>query len=87
MRALFPTILDILAVLVYGVGLISPLTPSEGVPSFGDVLIFVILPIVLLGSSLALTRGWLARILVTIQMVAVIGFTSWLLWLQGNTSS
>jgi hypothetical protein len=87
MRALFPTILDILAVLVYGVGLISPLTPSEGVPSFGDVLIFVILPIVLLGSSLTLTRGWLARILVTIQMVAVIGFTSWLLWLQGNTSS
>jgi hypothetical protein len=87
MRALWATILNILALLVYGLGLISPLTPSEGMPNLGVILIFAILPIVLLGNSLALARSWLARMLVSIEVLAVIGFTSWLLWLQWSTNS
>jgi hypothetical protein len=51
MRALWAVILNMIAVILYGAGLLSPLTPSEGIPNMGEIFVFAIIPVVFLGVS------------------------------------
>jgi len=60
------------AIFLFGVGLISPLTPSEGMPTLVDVVVFVGVPIVLLLGAALLARDILARIALLLLAVALL---------------
>jgi hypothetical protein len=86
MRALWAVILNMIAVILYGVGLLSPLTPSEGIPNMGEIFVFAIIPVVFLGVSGFLARSWGARAIVIIELSGVVAFSGWLLEVQWRTS-
>ena len=70
------------AFIVYGVGLLSPLTPSTGLPALSSLATFVGLPLVLL---LIAWRGYthrVAKYAVVLQSLCVLVFTGWLLLIQ-----
>lgn len=71
-----------LAWLLYGIGLISPLTPSEGAPGILDVVIFALAPVALLTVLGRRLRNMAARIMVLLQAGAIVTFTGWLLAIQ-----
>jgi hypothetical protein len=68
--------------LLYGVGLIAPLTPSEGMPRLWEILVFGVVPVALLVACLRASRGGGAGIFILMQIVVVVAFTGWLLWIQ-----
>jgi hypothetical protein len=68
--------------LIYGVGLIAPLTPSEGLPSPLEFVVFVGVPISLLVIVTRLARSKTIRVLAVIQTGIILAITSWLLGLQ-----
>lgn len=74
--------LNLFACLLYAVGLISPLTPSEGIPRLTDLLFFFVGPIALMSFVALRARSRDLKALVFLQIAAVVGFTSWLLWVQ-----
>lgn len=70
---------QIMAIGVFCIGLLAPLTPSEGYPSVRDLLIFAGLP-----SAIFLSCTWLAkslwlRVALGIQMLAVLAITTFLI--------
>ena len=75
--ALF-TVLMAFAWLILGVGLLSPLTPSEGLPGLPEIGVFVGLPISLLALAAVLTKGRLLRVFALLQAGAVIAIATWL---------
>lgn len=77
----------LLALLFYVLGLLSPLTPSEGMPETGALLWCVVLPLLLLFLAWCIYRHWLAQTLVLLQILVVVGFTGWLLMLQSGMLS
>ena len=86
MRPITVTLLHVLAWLIFGVGLLSPLTPSEGMVSAANLLIFAASPVVLAAAALILSGGWLAKLWATTEIGAIVAATSWLVWLQYRTS-
>ncbi len=73
-----------LALCVYALGLISPLTPSEGLPSVPVLLLFVGLPVALLGACIRVAgKKWWAGFL-GLQILAIMAFTTYLLLLQSG---
>jgi hypothetical protein len=73
---------DVLALAIYAFGLIAPLTPSEGCPSRVEQAVFVGLPIAVLCGVCYVTRSRAARVIVTLQAVAILAFTTDLMRLQ-----
>jgi hypothetical protein len=73
---------NFLALLLYAVGLISPLTPSEGMPRPWELLVFAGGPIALLLACARTSRTVVARIVIGVQILGVVSFTGYLLWLQ-----
>ena len=74
----------ILAWSVLGIGLISPLTPSEGMPSLANVLIFVGLPLLIFFVLfLRLPRSGF-RLLAALQAVVLALAAGWLLLMQAG---
>ncbi len=67
---------------IYGFGLIAPLTPSEGIPGVTDLMVFVGIPLAILGWCWLKCSALWAKILMIIQGVVIIGFTCWLLSLE-----
>ena len=86
MRAIGVVLLQLLAGVVFGLGLLSPLTPSEGTPRPADLLIFVGGPVLLITTAFIFSRRWQARLLATAEIGAILAATSWLLCLQYRTS-
>jgi len=78
--------LHLLAWVTFGVGLISPLTPSEGVPRRADLMIFVGAPVALLVGAIMISRSWPAKLLATAEIGAILVAAGRLLWLQCRTS-
>jgi hypothetical protein len=76
----------LLAWVIFGFGLISPLTPSDGIPRRADLLIFVGGPVALLVGAIMMSRRWPARLLATAEIGAILVAASRLLWLQYRTS-
>lgn len=71
-----------LAICIYGVGLLAPLTPSEGVAALSDMLLFAGVP-----TGLLLGCGWLSgskatRILLWSLAIVVLAFSTHLVFLQ-----
>ena len=61
----------IVASSIYGVGLISPLTPSEGVPSLSDILLWFVIPLVLLFFGYRIVKLRLLRVAIATELVFV----------------
>jgi hypothetical protein len=81
-RQLVRTTTAALSLLTYAVGLVSPLTPSEGHPSILEVLIFAGLPLTAL-IALAITSTVPAgRIVFVIFAIGILAFTAHLLSIQ-----
>jgi len=81
-RRFFGVMVNGVALLLYLVGLIEPLTPSEGLPSFTAVLIFVGIPVSLLAWCFSACVAAWARIVVSLELLALLGFFVYLLRLQ-----
>lgn len=79
MKNVLAIIGNLLAIAIYGVGLISPLTPSEGAPTFGALLVFVGLPLALLLNSWRVYTNQFAKYAVALQGACMVGLTGWLL--------
>jgi hypothetical protein len=73
---------NLLALVLYGMGILAPLTPSEGMPSFWELLLFVGIPMVLLLYSWHICSSKVAKISVAFQATVIAGFTMWLLLLE-----
>ena len=69
----------VLSWAIYGVGLIAPLTPSEGIPSVFDLMVFVGIPLGILALCWLKCSALWAKIFVIVQGIAIIGFTCCLL--------
>ncbi len=73
-----------LALCVYALGLLAPLTPSEGLPSVPELLLFVGLPVALLGACIRLAGPkWWAGFF-GLQILVILAFTTYLLLLQSG---
>ena len=81
-RSLLLVLANLGALLVYAVGLIAPLTPSEGVPSLPVILFFVGLPVVLLGWCIRACGSRLGVAFFGVQLAAILAFSTHLLLLQ-----
>jgi hypothetical protein len=76
---------DLFALLLYAVGLISPLTPSEGIPRLWELLVLAAGPLALLAACAHASRTVIGRIVVAVQILGVGSFTGVLLWMQFRT--
>jgi hypothetical protein len=83
-RAVVALTSNILALCTYAGGLLSPLTPSEGVPSVAMLLLFAGGPISLLLASSRLYQSFPARALCYCQVAIVGSFSVYLLLLQAG---
>lgn len=79
--------LSAFAWFAYGIGLISPLTPSEGVPSLLELAIFALGPVGLLILLARRVRSVTWKIMMIVQAAVIIAFTTWLLALQAGVGS
>jgi protein-S-isoprenylcysteine O-methyltransferase Ste14 len=61
------------ALAIFGVGLLSPLTPSEGCPTLADWMLFVVLPLVLLGIVARAAPRLAIRLLAILQGLLIVG--------------
>ena len=84
--SLVASFLNVAGVLLYGLGLVSPLTPSEGMPNVLELFVFMACPVAFLSVSLFLSRTRVARAITVVEITGIVGFTAWLLWLQAPTS-
>ncbi len=75
---------NILALLIFGVGLLSPLTPSEGAPSIGAVITFAGLPLAFMLNAWRCYSNKAAKYAVVFQSLCVVGFTGWLILIQAG---
>jgi hypothetical protein len=84
LRIFLIALTNALALCVYALGLIAPLTPSEGLPSVAVLLLFVGLPVALLGACIRVagTKWWAGFF--GLQILAIMAFTTYLLLLQSG---
>lgn len=73
------------ATLMYGVGLVAPLTPSEGIPRLWELLIFLVCPCVLLLVCAWASSSRLTKALLVLLSFMFCGFGLWLLRMQLST--
>jgi hypothetical protein len=79
MRVLVLILGAAIAWLLFALGLLSPLTPSEGYPRLIDIVMFVGVPVLLLGFVAYRLRRSLALGFVLLQLLSVVGISTWLL--------
>jgi len=75
---------NILAFLIFGAGLLSPLTPSTGMPAIGSLIIFVGLPLIFLLNAWRVYLHQITKYAVILQGICILGFSGWLLLLQAG---
>jgi hypothetical protein len=62
---------NVFAILLLAMGLLSPLTPSEGNPTIIELFIFAILPLLILGGIIIKTENRLLKLIAAGQLVIV----------------
>lgn len=70
---------DLLVLLLFAVGLLSPLTPSVGRPTLSDILIFVGMPVLILTVRAVISRSRLAKVFFLGQLLFVVLIDAWVL--------
>ncbi len=76
---------NVLAPLLYGIGLISPLTPSEGRPGLGEVVVFVAIPLLVILYTVAVVRIALIRAVLLLEAGIIVGLTVLVLRVQAGS--
>ena len=71
----------VIAVVIFAIGLIAPLTPSEGRPSLPTLALFVALPLGLLSFAGYRARSMPARVVFAMLSAAVAVVSLWLLYI------
>jgi hypothetical protein len=74
--------MGLIAIIIYGTGLIAPLTPSEGGPSLSTILTFIGIPLILIVGGALTTRSLFLRVILIIEALLIIAFTIHLLIIQ-----
>ncbi len=74
-------IANVVAILLFGIGLISPLTPSEGTPTFLEVAIFAGGPLFILGSLISKTENRITKLFFLAEIAAISSMLFWLLYM------
>ena len=75
---------NILAICIFGVGLLSPLTPSSGMPTVGSIAIFSGLPLALLFHSWRTYLSKPAKYAAIFQSLVIVNLAGWLLLIQSG---
>jgi hypothetical protein len=83
-RPLFLLVATLAAWLIYAVGLIARLTPSEGYPSAKALVMFLGGPVVLLVFVARHSRIRAIRVLSLLQVATILAISTWLLALQAG---
>lgn len=65
----------------------SPLTPSTGMPGIGSLIIYAGLPLILLLNAWRGYSHQMAKYVVVLQGLCMLGVTGWLLLLQAGIFS
>ncbi len=71
-RAIAFFLAAVIAILLFGVGLLSPLTPSEGTPSISHLLIFLGVPLLVSVGGLYLSRNMVERLLILAVLIIIV---------------
>ncbi|MCM2279211.1 MAG: hypothetical protein NDJ89_14135 [Oligoflexia bacterium] len=79
LNPLVASILIALAVVIHGIGLLAPLTPSEGAPHWIVVLIFWLLPLAAAVWVMKSNQTVIIRVLAAISFAFILIFYSFLL--------
>ena len=84
LRAIIIFLLAVLSTLLLLIGLMAPLTPSEGVPELSEYLVFIGLPLVfpLIGYVISKKRTERVFSIATEMIVAIIA--GWWAWYVGR---
>ena len=82
----FLVIANLTALALFVVGLLSPLTPSEGAPSPPELLVFVAIPLAVILFTVKLVKTKLLRVLLLVEASAMAAFMGFLLNLQLRAS-
>jgi hypothetical protein len=69
----------LVAAILFGVGLIGGLTPSEGKPSFIAWFVYAILPLVLTLLGSLVVRSWVVRAFLLVEAGGILAMTIHLL--------
>jgi hypothetical protein len=64
--------LGFVAAVIFGIGMIGPLTPSEGHPSLMAWLVFSIVPILLTLVGTVVVRPWPVRIALLAESIGIL---------------
>jgi hypothetical protein len=67
---------------LYGLGLISPLTPSDGRPSILESLIFAGVPSAIVVLSVYRANSPVLKVALSLYATAILAFTTWVLAIQ-----
>jgi len=74
------------SLVVFGFGLIAPLTPSEGVPSAWEILIFLGVPLLLSGGGLYFSRRKAEKLFMAVVLAFIVVVAAKVLWLVFTTA-
>lgn len=83
-RALSIFCLVAVSVVWFGLGLVAPLTPSYGLPSLWEVLLFVGLPLALIALGFQISKRTIERIFVALPFLFILTVAAWLFTLQAG---
>lgn len=70
---------SVLSWVIFGIGLLSPLTPSEGYPSWVTLFFFIGMPALLIVASMIWARRWILKFAGIVQLIFLGLLVRWLL--------
>ncbi|MEM7739764.1 MAG: hypothetical protein AAF225_03065 [Pseudomonadota bacterium] len=72
LRFLASAIVSIAGIAAIFIGVLGPLTPSEGLPTLETVLLYAILPLAMIAVSISYTTSTVFRLFLTIVLIGAI---------------
>lgn len=72
LRAFLVFLAGALALVIFVVGLIAPLTPSEGTPTVRDLSLFLFGPILLIATGVYFSRSTAGKAVLVIELLLVL---------------
>ncbi|MEM0930437.1 MAG: hypothetical protein AAGI89_14210 [Pseudomonadota bacterium] len=71
-RFLASAIVSIAGMVMIFIGILAPLTPSEGMPSLETVFIYALLPLAMIAVSISYTTSTVFRLFLTVVLIGAI---------------
>jgi hypothetical protein len=71
-RSIAASVVAFVAPIIFGIGLIEPLTPSDGHPSFIVWLVFLFLPLVLMAVAFVVAKTWPVKIVLLVEGILIL---------------